>query len=294
MAAITSRQQIARRYSRLGTRAWEQAAFIVSGLLAVVSGAAAAGSYFIPDVLRGTAVMNGSGRGTALVMMLLGIPVLLAAMYVSARGSLRARIVWLGVAGYFAYNGVMFVLGTPFNQLYLLYEAMVGLSLWTAILVLRTIDLEALGSAFSVSFPRRAIAGYQLAIAALNGAAWLAGAIPAVLSTASPAKVLAGTGVATVPTYDQDLAFWIPLMFVASIWMWRRIEIGRLLVGGLLAMGVVEAVGVAVDQWMGSAADPTSTVASAAMTPVFAALALIGLVPLFFYMRNLRGRTPER
>jgi len=46
-------------------------------------------------------------------------------------------------------------------------------------------------------------------------------------------------------------------------------------------------VGVAVDQWMGGAADPSSTVASAAMTPAFAALALIGLVPLYFYMRSL-------
>ena len=294
MAAITSRHLLAQRHPQLASRTWERAGFIVSGLLAVASGVAAAATFFIPGVLRGTAVMNGSGRGTALVMMVLGIPVLLAAMYLAARGSLRARIVWLGVTGYFAYNGVMFVLATPFNQLYLLYEAMIGLSVWTGVLVVRMIDLDSLRSEFSVRFPRRAIAAYQLAIAGLNAAVWLAGAIPSVLSTASPAKVLAGTGVATVPTYDQDLAFWIPLMFVASIWMWRRIEWGRLLVGGLLAMGVIEAVGVAVDQWMGSAADPSSTVASAAMTPVFAALAVIGLVPLFFYMRNLNDKAVER
>jgi menaquinone-dependent protoporphyrinogen IX oxidase len=46
-------------------------------------------------------------------------------------------------------------------------------------------------------------------------------------------------------------------------------------------------VGVAVDQSMGSAADPTSTVASAAVSPIFLAVAGIGLVPLFFYLRNL-------
>jgi hypothetical protein len=43
----------------------------------------------------------------------------------------------------------------------------------------------------------------------------------------------------------------------------------------------------AVDQWMGSVADPTSTVASAAVSPIFLAVAGIGLVPLFFYLRNL-------
>lgn len=52
-------------------------------------------------------------------------------------------------------------------------------------------------------------------------------------------------------------------------------------------MWVIESVGVAVDQWMGSAADPASTVASAAMTPVFAVLALVGLIPVYFYFRHL-------
>jgi len=140
-----------------------------------------------------------------------------------------------------------------------------------------------------VSFPRRALAVYILAIVTLNTLVWLSGAIPGVLSTSTP-KVLDGTGLTTVPTYDQDLAFWLPLIGVGAVWMWRRIEWGRLIVGAALVMWVVEGVGVAVDQWMGSAADPASTVASAAMTPVFAGLAAIGLVPLFFYMRNLHER----
>ena len=147
-------------------------------------------------------------------------------------------------------------------------------------------DLGLLGRAFSVSFPRRSIAVYTLAIVGLNTFVWLSGAVPAALSTTAP-RVLDGTGLTTVPTYDQDLAFWLPLIGVAAVWMWRHIELGRLIVGAALVMWVVEGVGVAVDQWMGGAADPSSTVASAAMTPAFAALALIGLVPLYFYMRSL-------
>ncbi len=289
MAAITSRELIARRQPQARTRGWERAAFAVSGLLAAVSAVAAGATFFVPNVLRGTAVMNGSARGTALVMLVAGEPLLLAAMYLSSRGSLRARVAWLGLAGYFAYNGVMFVLGTPLNQLYLLYEAVLGLSFWTAVLVLRSIDLGELGRAFSVSFPRSAIAAYVLAIVTLNTFLWLSGAVPAVLSTTT-AKVLDGTGLTTVPTYDQDLAFWLPLIGVGAIWMWRRVELGRLIVGAALVMWVVEGVGVAADQWMGGATDPSSTVASAAMTPVFAALALIGLVPLYFYMRSLHER----
>jgi hypothetical protein len=72
--------------------------------------------------------------------------------------------------------------------------------------------------------------------------------------------------------------------------MWRGQVWGHLITGAMLVYWIVEGVGVAVDQWMGSAADPASTVASAAISPVFLAIAVIGLVPLFFYMRNLDER----
>ena len=285
-ATVTPRQTILGR-DRAGARRLG-AAYWVSGALAAVSAIAAAGMLFVPGVLRGPAVMNGSARGTALVMLVVGLPLLVLSMYLAGRGSIRAHIVWLGVVAYVIYNAVMFILGTPLNQLYLVYEAMLALSIWSAILVIGTIDVDSFAQRFSRAFPARAIAAYALVMVALNSLVWLAGAVPAVLSTSSPASVLEGTGLVTVPTYDQDLAFWLPLTAVAAVWLWRRQAWGYLIIGAVLTSWIVEGVGVAVDQWMGSAADPASSVASAAMTPVFLALALIGLVPLFFYFRNLR------
>ena len=286
MAAITSRHLAVGRPSVTAARPWDRPAFIVSGALAAFSAVAAGATFFVPGVLRGTAVMNGSARGTAIVMLVAGVPALLAAMYLAARGSLRARIVWVGIAAYFGYNGVMFVISTPMNQLYLLYEAVLGLSIWSVVLAAAAIDREFLRDSFKKSFPRRALAIYTLVIVALNSFVWLSGAVPATFETAGP-KVLAGTGLTTVPTYDQDLAFWLPFIAVAAVWMWRGIEWGRLIVGATLAFWVLEGIGVAVDQWLGSAADPSSTVASATMTPVFIGVALVSLVPLFFYLRSL-------
>ena len=289
-ASITPRQRIAGRLERAAAAGRSaRAAYWVSGALAVVSAVAAAGTFFVPGVLRGTAVMNGSARGTAIVMLAVGLPLLIVSMYVASRGSIRARVVWLGAVSYFLYNSVMFIVGTPFNQLYLVYEAMLGLSIWSTVFVIRTIDLGSFRQRFSVSFPARAIALYMLAIVTLNTLVWLRGAVPGVLSSSPPA-ILEGTGLVTVPTYDQDFAFWLPLAAIAAIWMWRGQVWGHLITGAMLVYWIVEGVGVAVDQWMGSAADPTSTVASAAISPVFLAIAVIGLVPLFFYMRNLDER----
>ena len=269
------------------------AAYWVSGSLVAVATAAAAGTFFVPGVLRGAAVMNGSARGTALVLLVVGLPTLIAAMYWATRGSLRAQVLWLGVVGYLIYNSVMFVIATPLNQLYLLYEAMLGLSIWAAVLVIHNLDVGSFRERFSLRFPVRGIATYALAITAMNAVVWLAGAVPAVLSTGSPAAVLSGTGLTTVPTYDQDLAFWLPLTAVGAIWLWRGRSWGYLIVGAVLTTWVIEGIGVAADQWFGHAADPSSTVAGLVMVPVFLGLAVIGLVPAFFYYRNLDDRGVE-
>jgi hypothetical protein len=41
--------------------------------LAAVSAFSAAGTLFLPGVLHGTAAMNGSARGTALVLLVVGV-----------------------------------------------------------------------------------------------------------------------------------------------------------------------------------------------------------------------------
>lgn len=70
-------------------------------LSAALAAAAAAGSlltFTLPSLLRGTAVMNGSARGTALVVLLAGVTALACSMLLAARGSAAAVITWLGSA----------------------------------------------------------------------------------------------------------------------------------------------------------------------------------------------------
>jgi hypothetical protein len=50
------------------------APYWMSAALAVASGVAAALTLLAPDVLRGTPVMNGSARGTALVALVVALP----------------------------------------------------------------------------------------------------------------------------------------------------------------------------------------------------------------------------
>ncbi len=253
--------------------------------LAGMTAIAAVAMLFVPHVLRGPAVMNGSARGTALVALFVAVPVLVAVLLAAARGWDRAPLLWLGAVAYLGYNAFLFLFATPFNQLFLIYVAMFSLAIWSAAAVLGDTNLDGLAERLRPRVPVRAIAIYVWLIVALNALLWLRVVVPAVLGSKPPA-FLEGTGMTTNPIYVQDLAFWLPLMAVAAAWLWRRRPLGYVVVGSVLTMWVIESLGIAVDQWMGSAADPASTIASAAMTPVFAGLAAIGLVPLYFFYKR--------
>ena len=262
-------------------------AYWTSGSLVVVAALAAALTFFASGVLRGPAVMNGSARGTALILLCVALALLVVSMGLASRGSVRAVIAWLGSLAYIVYNSVLFVFMTPFNRLFLLYVSMLTLSIWSVVMILYHLDVEAVRSRFSPRTPTRWIAGFLFLLMVLNAGAWLMQIIPALIKGGSP-QFLEGTGLTTNPVHVQDLGFWIPLMAIAGIWLWQRRAWGYVLVGALLTFGVIETIGVGVDQWFGAHADPTSSVASAAFLPVAAVLAVVEMIPLAVYYRSLQ------
>jgi hypothetical protein len=292
---------VAERQGRPAGPAWEpgrpvlrrgRAAYWVSGLLAVTATANGLLTFLVPGVLHGTAVMNGSARGTALAMVLLGVPVLAVSMALAWAGSRRAVLCWLGAVGFVLYNSVLFVFATPFNQLFLLDVAMLALAAWSAGVLLRQTDVAGLGRSFTDGAPARGVAAYMWVIVTLNALAWLSRIVPALMA-GGQAAFLRGTGLPTHPVYIQDLALWLPLIAVAATWLWQRRAWGYVIIGATLVMYILESAGIAVDQWYGHAADPASPVASAALTPAFALLALVGLVPAYYLFRSLPDRTQD-
>ncbi|WP_020524779.1 hypothetical protein [Catelliglobosispora koreensis] len=259
-----------------------------SGLM-LAAVAAGFPTFLDPGILTGPAVMNGSARGTALVVLTVAVPILALCMYLTRRGNVRALIGWLGVTAYLLYNALMFVFATPFNQLFLLYIAMLSLAIFSLIAILAQLDHRQLRKRILPGMPVRGIAIYVWVIVALNLIAWLATIVPAMFAQ-TPAAFLEETGLTTNPVYVQDLSFWLLLMAVAGVWLWRRKVWGYLIAGSVLAMWVLESVSIAADQWFGHMADPASPIASVNMAWAFTYLAIVGIVPLFYFLRNVEAQ----
>lgn len=267
-------------------------AFWMSGALLLAISVAAGMTFFADGILLGTSAMNGSARGTALVFLVVTTPVMVAAMIMAGRGSVRALVVWLGALGVSAYNAQLFLYATPFNEIFLVYVALLALSIWSIVALLAHGTVGRLAAAVDSTMPVRLVAGYVTVIAVLNALLWLRTIVPAILSD-EPMSHLAGTGLTTNPVFVQDLAIWLPLAVVAAYWLWHRRPWGYTIVGGVLVMWVIESISIAADQWFGSQADPASTVVSATMVPAFAVLALIGLVPLAVFLRHLNAASVQ-
>jgi hypothetical protein len=258
--------------------------YVLSGALATIVALAAGFTVAFPSLLHGAVVSNGNLRGTAVALLAVGLPTLIVAMIATAQGSARAFVVWLGTLGYLIYQAVLLCFATPLNNLFLLYVAYLGLAVWSTVMLLRATDLPAFVTRLSAAVPARVTAAAALIIVVLNAGAWLSAIVPAVLSS-RPTSVLDGTGLVINPVYVQDLAIWLPLLAAAAVACWRHAPWGLLVTAAMLAMLVLESISIAVDQWFGSHADPTSSVSSMSMVPAFAVVAAITAGLLAWFLR---------
>jgi hypothetical protein len=256
----------------------------------VVALVASAIGVFFPDIFSDPAMTAGNARGTALVILAVALPALLASMILAARGSLRAQIVWLGALAYILYNSVFFAFDVVFNPLFLVYVATFSLSLWSLVALLVRVDAAGLRARVAPSTPVRAIAAYLFIVAVLFAAVWLKDILPGILGNTTPAS-LEGTKMPTNPVQVLDLSVTLPLCVLGGIWLWRRRPWGYVLAGLLLTMLTIESASIAVDQVFGHLHDPTAPLGA---VPVFLVLALVGLVPTVALLRNVQRGTDVR
>jgi len=267
-----------------------QSAWRLSGILIFVTLVQSAVGAFFPTIFRDPPMSAGNAQGTDVVILFVALPTLVASMFLSARGSLRAQIIWAGTLSYILYNAVLFAFDVAFNSLFLLYVATLSLALWSLVALLVHLDVESIRARFASKMPVRAFASYLLLISVLFFVTWMRQILPALFETTTPA-FLHGTNMLTSPVHVLDLGFALPLGILGAVWLWQRKGWGYLLAGLMLSMMTIETASIAVDQFFGHLSDPT---ASPDAVPLFVALTLIGLVVVIAYLRYLHPESNQK
>ena len=83
-------------------------------------------------------------RGTDVITLFVCIPLLLVSFFLYRRGSLRGSILFVSMLVYFLYVGVTYTFSVAFNSLFLVYTALLSVSLFAAIIAMTTFDTDTL------------------------------------------------------------------------------------------------------------------------------------------------------
>ncbi len=232
---------------------------ILTGLLALVQSAAGlfwqnGGAPFSFTTLRGETVqMYGQGlyaydtyfkapifRGTDAVTLLVGLPVLVIAILLYRRGTLRGKLFLAGVLSYFLYNAASVTFGVAYNSLFLEYIAYFSASLYAFLLAYASIDTQQLARQISPNLPRR---GFAILLF-LSGAAVLFAWLSDLISWLAPGAMPGVTSYTTEITHAIDLAIIAPAAFLSGILILRRAPLSYLL--STLLLTILTFVGVIV------------------------------------------------
>ncbi len=179
-------------------------------------------------------LLAGAGfRGVDLVILVIGVPLLLLSTALYRRGSLRGHLLLAGMLAFFLYDYASMAVGAAYNELFLVYIALVSTSLFGFILAFATVDLDRLRAAVAPTLPVRGIAGFLFVTFAGLVVIWLSPIVAGLVEGRPPAVLGTYT---TIITFVLDLAVVAPSILLAGLLVLRRSAFGYLLAATVLVV----------------------------------------------------------
>src|SRR6266498_5129123 len=132
------------------------------------------------------------------------------------RGSLRAYLLWLGVLTFTVYNYFIYTFSISFGPLFLLWVAVLGLSIYALMGGVASVDHNIAASAFKSQRAVTFVAWFLIVVAILFSLLWLSEDVPALLSGNTPQSVI-DMAIPTNPVHILDLGFFLPAVIITGV-----------------------------------------------------------------------------
>lgn len=227
----------------------------------------------------------GANRGSDVLTIVLGIPLLLGSLILARRESLRGMLVLMGTLVYFLYVYASMSLGTAYNQFFLLYVALFGASLAAFILTFVSIDRRDLAGRMP-STMRHAVPGWFMIVSgAVTLVVWLMEPVTALVNGNDPTILETST---TLITHALDIAIIVPAAVLAGWLILRRVALGYLIAVTLLVLEIMLAPMIALQTVFQLSAGVTLSTAEI-IGPIggFVVISLLALGVLAYILREL-------
>jgi hypothetical protein len=173
------------------------------------------------------------GLGQDLFSLLVALPGLVISAIFAGRGSLRARMVWLGILGYLIYTYAFLAFDVHFNALFPVYMALLGCSLYAFLGGIFSVDIEKLNPGDSMDRTAKAVSFFLAMVMVLFYVNWISDIVPALWHGGVPRSAWE-LGVPTYAIHVLDMAILLPAFGISAWGLWRRKTWGVLPAGILL------------------------------------------------------------
>jgi hypothetical protein len=257
--------------------------YTLSIIIAFLATIASAGGLLLNGLYRDNAFVTSTWLGNDAVTLFLAVPILVGALIFSARGSLKAQLVWMGALDYMLYNYAFYLFGASFNAFFLIYAALLGLSIFALILGSMNLDVNGIRQQFRERTPVKWIGAYFLFVAFGLSAVYLMQSISFVFSGQLPSIVTISEHPTSI-VFALDLTLLVPWLVVGALWLMKRQPWGFVIAGILSIKGPLYTLVLAINTVLVMKA----RLGGAAELPLWVTLTLLGLLASGLLYGNMR------
>lgn len=178
--------------------------------------------------------MAAQVRAQDMVTLFVAIPFLIYSLILSNKDSLKGRFFLTGTLGYFLYSYASYSFVAMYNNFFLIFVALMGLSFFGFIINVTSFNLESLKEIFSNLAHKKYLSYSTIIFGMAIGLMWLARLLPA-LSTGIPDGLEHYT---TLPIQALDLGIIVPATIISGILLYREKTLGYLLTPIIIIKGI--------------------------------------------------------
>lgn len=178
-------------------------------------------------------------------ILVVGIPVLAVGLWYAVRNSPRGHLIWLGGLAYMTYMWASIAIQIPFNELFLVYIALFGLSLFTLIGGMVSTDAERISQTLEGHLNVSLYSGALTVIGIGLGALWLSDVVPPLLTGTTP-TLIEEAGQQAMATHVIDLGVVVPAILLSGAWLYQERTWGYVFAGVVLVLGAVLAAPIGI------------------------------------------------
>ncbi|MBC7765231.1 MAG: hypothetical protein H7Y41_02010 [Hyphomonadaceae bacterium] len=179
--------------------------------------------------------VTAQGKASDLVTLVMGLPLLLISLFFANKGSFKAKLLLTGTLGYFLYTYMSYTFLWHYNVLFIVYVALMSMSLYAFILSMMSFDRVQFTSHFKKTLPVKILGGFQIFIAVTLSMLWLSKLAPSIFTGAVPVGLEHYT---TLTIQGMDLGIVVPAAFLSGILLIRRKPFGYLLSSVILMKSI--------------------------------------------------------